>query len=356
MENNKKNKNNMVIVGMILVVLALVALLLLPEHFGGIFNQMVNRAFSVFDSFIFGGAKVGAAIIVSVMIGRILERLGFTDALMRIFLPLMKKFNINPAVIIPAVYNILGDINAAGKIGGPILKKSGATRDEQMIAVCTMVQSQQSFSTFMLGIASMTLAGIKVFPIILIVLFIPLVVVPIILKLTLFRKTKAVNINELPSFTPNTNLMTTVFGAAREGAELLFLLIIPAAVVIFAFIGILEYIKIWQPIQNTISTMLLTLNIEPTTGLTSILISPTLGMANMLKMLTEGSQVAPRLVIGAFILASSGFPLSVVFGQIPAIWGQTSDLSEKDTMFASVLGIVMRITTAALVATFIPLW
>jgi hypothetical protein len=29
------------------------------------------------------------------------------------------------------VYNILGDINAAGRIAGPILVKAGATKDEQ---------------------------------------------------------------------------------------------------------------------------------------------------------------------------------------------------------------------------------
>ena len=43
---------------------------------------------------------------------------------MRIFVPLMKVIGVNAAVAVPSVYNILGDINAAGRIGGPILKKS----------------------------------------------------------------------------------------------------------------------------------------------------------------------------------------------------------------------------------------
>ena len=65
---------------------------------------------------------------------------------MRIFVPLMKVIGVNAAVAVPSVYNILGDINAAGRIGGPILKKSKATKDEQKIAIATMMQSQSSFA------------------------------------------------------------------------------------------------------------------------------------------------------------------------------------------------------------------
>lgn len=97
--------------------------------------------------------SVGVAIICRVIIGRSLERLGFTDALMRLFIPFTKWIKVNPSVVIPSIYNILGDINAAGKIAGPILVKANATKNEQKIAVATRVQSQQSFSTFMLDYA-----------------------------------------------------------------------------------------------------------------------------------------------------------------------------------------------------------
>ena len=69
---------------------------------------------------VFLTSEIGVAIIVSVITGRLLERLGFTDGLIRIFTPVMKWMKINPSVIIPSVYNVLGDINAEGKIAGPI--------------------------------------------------------------------------------------------------------------------------------------------------------------------------------------------------------------------------------------------
>jgi hypothetical protein len=86
------------IVGLVLVAAALLGLFLAPEKIAGVFDAMVNNAFVIFRVFIFGGS-VGIAIIVSVMVGRILERLGFTDALMRIFVPIMKRFGLNSAVI-----------------------------------------------------------------------------------------------------------------------------------------------------------------------------------------------------------------------------------------------------------------
>ena len=336
------------IVGIALVVLSLVGLFFAPKSIAGVFDAMVERAFGIFRVFIFGGS-VGVAIIVSVMIGRILERLGFTDALMRIFVPVMKFFGLNSAIIIPGVYNILGDINAAGRIAGPILTKAGATKDEQKIAVATMVQSQQSFSTFMLGLLAMTFVGIRVFPVILLVIFAPLLIVPVLLRYTLWRKTKAVELEELPKFTPSTPALPTIFGAAREGAELLFLLIIPAGVVVFAIIGGLDHLGIWQPINSALTNLLSTLSIHPDTGILSIMVSPTLAMGTLWATVQE-TAVAPALVLGSFVLASSGFPLSVIFGQIPAVWAQNSDLNEREAMGAAVLGATMRLITAAVIA------
>jgi hypothetical protein len=111
---------------------------------------------------------MSVSIVISVIMGRVLERLGFTDALMRIFMPIGKLLKFNAAVLIPAIYNILGDINAAGRIAGPILVKSKATLDEKKLAIFTMVQSEQSFSTFMLGLGCLTLAGARVFAVVVI--------------------------------------------------------------------------------------------------------------------------------------------------------------------------------------------
>lgn len=346
-------------IGMALVLLSLAGLIFKPTIIAGVFDAMVNNAYGIFKVFIFGNwnngvwspSYVGVAIIVSVMIGRILERLGFTDALIRIFVPFMKYFGLNSAIVIPAVYNILGDINAAGRIAGPILVKAGATKDEQKIAIATMVQSQQSFSTFMLGLLAMTTVGISVFPVIVIAVFLPLIVVPPILRFTVYRKTKAVTLEELPLFTPKTAALPTIFGAAREGAELLFLLIIPAGVVIYAIIGGLDFLGYWAPVRGALTGMLSALSIHPDTGILSILVSPTLAMGILKATVAANpAAIAPQMVIGSFVLACSGFPFSVIFGQIPAVWAGCTDLNEKEAMSAAVLGAVMKLITAGLVA------
>lgn len=345
----KRGLKGIEMVGMALVAVSLALLIVNPGSIAGLFNAMVNRAFPIIVK-VFLTGKVGVAIICSVMMGRILERLGFTDALMRIFVPITKIFRINPAVVIPSVYNILGDINAAGRIAGPILVKAGATKDEQKIAIATMVQSQQSFSTFMFGLIALTAVGVKPFLVIFLAVFGPLVIVPPLLRMTLWKDTKAVSIEDMPRFTPTKGALPTVFGAAREGAELLFLLIIPAVGVIFALIGALDYVGIWTVIESSISSVLTALSIDPQTGAVSILASPTLAMAQ-LKDVAAGMD--PKLVVGSFVLGASGFPFSVIFGQIPAIWSECTDLNEKEAMGAAALGATMRVLTAGAIATLL---
>ena len=329
------------ITGMILVALSLAGLIFNPEFISGIFDAMLNKSYPIIVK-VFLTGKVGVAIIISVLIGRILERFGFTDALMRLLLPITRLIKVNSSVLIPSVYNILGDINAAGRIAGPILVKAGATKDEQKIAICTMVQSQQSFSTFMFSIIALTAIKANVFVIILLSVFAPLVIVPALLRLVLWRDTRAVPLEEMPTFTPDTGVLPTIFGAAREGAELLFLLIIPAVGVIFAMIGALEYVGIWKPIESGLTSVLSALSIDPKTGIVSILASPTLAAAQLKDVATT---LSPEMVIGSVVLAASGFPLSVIFGQIPAIWSDSTDLTHFEAMGAAVIGAVMRLIT-----------
>ncbi|MCP4720514.1 MAG: hypothetical protein GY860_13750 [Desulfobacteraceae bacterium] len=336
------------VVGLILVSLSLLGLIFNPQFISGIFDAMLNKAYPIIVK-VFLTGKVGVAIIISVLIGRILERFGFTDALMRIFLPVTRVIGVNSSVIVPSVYNILGDINAAGRIAGPILVKAGATKDEQKIAICTMVQSQQSFSTFMFCIIALTAIQAKVFLVIALSVFAPLFIVPALLKL-IWRDTKAVPLEEMPSFTPDTGVLPTIFGAAREGAELLFLLIIPAVGVIFAMIGALEFIGLWQPIESGLTSLLSALSIDPKTGIVTMLASPTLATAQLKDVATT---LPPQLVIGSVVLAASGFPLSVIFGQIPAIWSDATELTHMEAMGAAVVGAVMRLITAGLIATLL---
>lgn len=159
-------------VGLFLLMMGLLTLLISPGTLAGAFNNVLKTTKPVVvDVFLTG--EVGIAVIISVILGRLLERLGFTDAMMRVFVPSMRWIGVNSIVIVPSVYNIFGDINAAGRIAGPLLKKAGATKDEQKLAVATMVQSQQSFSTFMLGMMALSFAGINVFLIVVIAIFGP---------------------------------------------------------------------------------------------------------------------------------------------------------------------------------------
>lgn len=59
----------------------------------------------------------------------------------------------------------------------------------------------------------------------------------------------------------------------------------------------------------------------------------------------------PQMIVGSFVLASSGFPLQVIFGQIPAIWSGCTDLTEREAMTAAIIGAVIKVLTAALFAT-----
>src|SRR5699024_12154832 len=75
-----------------------------------------------------------------------------------------------------------------------------------------------------------------------------MVVVPFILKMTIYRDTKKIRLYELPLFTPNTTFFNKIFSSAKEGTRVLFLVIIPAVVVVFILFGILRFAGIWQPI------------------------------------------------------------------------------------------------------------
>jgi hypothetical protein len=142
-------------------------------------------------------------------------------------------------------------------------------------------------------------------------------------------------------------LISVLFGAAREGAEVLFLIVIPAAAAVFGIIGVLEYMGAWKILEGWLAVGLNFLSVDVKSGIISVLASPTLGMAMLTK---TAATIPPKFVVGSFILASSGLPLGVVFGQIPMIWKGTSDLSESEAMKAAVLGTVMRIITAWLLA------
>lgn len=337
------------VIGILLVVCSLVFLLFFPNSLSNLFDTIIKEVKPIVVD-IFLTSEVGIAIIVSVIVGRLLERLGFTDGLIRMFVPIMKWFKINPSVIIPSVYNILGDINAAGKISGPILVKANATKAEQKIAVATMIQSPQSFATFVLGLIALTAFGINAFPLVILSIFVPIIIVPFILSKVIYRDTKRVDLEELPRFTPNTKFLQTIFSSAKEGTELLFLIIIPAVTAVFFFIGVLKFLGVWSIVESNLASILTFLSIEPGTGIVSILAAPTLAVAQLAEL---ASTVDPRLIVGSFVLANSGLPLSVIFGQVPVTWAETSSLNEREVLVAAVIGIILRIITACLLGYFL---
>src|SRR5699024_12071770 len=91
--------------------------------------------------------------------------------------------------------------------------------------------------------------NINAFPLIILAIFAPMVVVPFILKMTIYRDTKKIRLYELPRFTPNTTFLNTIFSSAKEGTRVLILVIIRAVVVVFIFSGILRFAGIWQSIE-----------------------------------------------------------------------------------------------------------
>ena len=337
------------VIGILLVVASLLILLFNPNSLSDFFNTIIAEVKPIVVD-VFLTSEIGIAIIISVIFGRIIERLGFTDGLIRIFVPIMKWLKINPSVIVPSVYNILGDINAAGKIAGPVLVKAKATKAEQKIAVATMIQSPQSFATLVLGLIALSVFNINAFPLIILSIFLPIIIVPWLLSFTIYRDTKKVDLESLPRFTPKTKFLETIFSSAKEGAELLFLIIIPAVAAVFFFIGALRFFGAWDVIESNLSSILTFLSIEPATGIVSILAAPTLAVAQLAEI---SSSVDPRLIVGSFVLANSGLPLSVIFGQIPATWAEVSSLNEREVLVASIIGLIIRIATACLLAYFL---
>ena len=331
------------IIGLVIFIVSMVILFVKPSIIGDMFNKMFDRAYPIAVT-LYLASKVMPAIIISVTIGRLLERLGFTDVLMRTFVPIMKYVGVNASIAVPSIYNILGDVNAAGRISAPIIRQSGATKDEQKIAIATMMQGPSSFSILVFGITALALANVNVFIVFLLSLFLPIVAVPLILRLTIWRNTKPIDIGDVPMFTPTDKpILTTIYAGAREGAEVLFLLIIPACCVVFAAIGILDYIGVWPYIESAIKSLLLFCNIEPSSGLFSVLAGGTLGMVELNKIIAE---TPAALAVGSFILAASS-PLQVIFGQIPIIWSGPTDLSEGECIIAASIGFIIRLLTAA---------
>jgi len=350
-------------VGLILFIAFLACIFFAHEQFSGAFNAMFTKSYKMFEFYLFGTSMLGATIVVSIMTGRILERLGFTDALMRLFLPIMKYLKINAAVVVAIIYNILGDVNAAGKIAGPVVMKAGCTRDEQKIAIATLCNAPASFSIVVLSIIALSTAGINPFPVLIVGVFLPVFLVPAFLRL-FWRDTKAADIKDLPRFTPDTGVMDLIFGSAREGVTTVVTLILPAGCAVYAIIGLLEYFGIWQVIMAGMTVVLETIGIEPTTGMQTITVAGTLASKTLGQMVSPATADAAagalfavlddpnvkKMIVGSAVLANSSWPIQVPLGQIPAVWAGVVDLKTGEIIKCALIGCFIRIVYAALCA------
>lgn len=356
-------------IGLAVFLAFLLCVFFFHQQFSGAFTAMFAKAYKMFEFYLFGGSMLGATIVVSIMTGRILERLGFTDALMRIFLPIMKFLKINAAVVVGIIYNILGDVNAAGKIAGPVVMKAGCTRDEQKIAIATLTNAPASFSIMVLGIIALSTAGINPFPVMIVGVFLPIFLVPAFLRL-FWRDTKPADIKDLPRFTPNTGFMDLIFGSAREGVSTVLTLILPAGCAVYAIIGLLEYVGVWPIILEGCSAALRFLSIEPETGMQTITVAGTLAAKTLGQMVSPatadaaagtlhallGDPAVKKMIVGSYVLANSSWPIQVPLGQIPAVWSGVVDLKTGEIMKCALIGCLIRVVYACLVANFFGLF
>ncbi|OUN10862.1 hypothetical protein [Flavonifractor sp. An91] len=335
-------------IGLVVFLAFMAAMLFAPTQVAELFDAMTQKCLdTVVKNWIIGAT--GVATLVAVMTGRILERLGLTDALIRIFRPIAKLLNINPTFLIAGVYNFLGDANAAGKISAPIMQKAGATEDEIKIAVATMFQFPPTFASFMLGISCLAVAGINAFLALIFSVFLPLILVPLLLRFTVYRNCKYKDVSEVPTFTPTTGALDTVFGGAVEGAQVLFLTIIPIACAMFSIIAALEYIQIWPFIQNALYGLCQLCCIEPECGVVSMVVAATVGFPMLSDMIQSGMVIAPGVVLATFMLGTSSFPLTLPLANLPRLWSQATGISQGKLLVACLIGMVCRFVSCAIV-------
>lgn len=335
-----------ILIGSIAFGLLMLALLLVPQHVAGVFTAMSKKAFeNVFGIYILG--YIGASIIVAVALGRLLERIGMTDALVKLFAPISKLLRINPTFMIPGIYNFLGDVNAAGRITAPIMQKAGATRDEKCIAIATMMQFPPAFGSFLLGLTCLATGGINAFAALVISVFMPLVLCPLILKLTVYRNCGYRKVEEIPPFTPHITYMDTIFGGVMEGADVLFRIIVPTTCAIFAGIALLEYFHIWFYVEYAISFVLELCKVEPTTGLFSILASGAVSLPQFHELMLSGTTFDAGTVLSTFMLGTASMQLVLPLSNIPIIWSKETDLSYGEVLVSALLGVALRLIWCA---------
>lgn len=353
-ESSKTVWTKISILGVILFAAFMVALLLIPEHVAGLFTAMADKAFTNGFS-IYLMTNVGAGIVVSVIIGRLLERGGVTDGLVKLFTPLAKVLKMNPTTLVPGLYNFLGDVNAAGRITAPILQNAKTTIDEKKIAIATMLQLPPAFGAFLYGIKLLAVGEINAFFVVVLGCLIPLFLVPLVLRFTIYRKCEYKDVmSEIPSFTPSgKNIVDTIFDGAIEGADVLIRLILPTTCAIFAIVAALEYFSVWPFIEKAFMALLQLCNIEPTTGMRTLLISGAVGQPALIELIGTGVTVESKVVVASMLFGSSCMQFVLPLCQVPIVWKKNTDLTFSQAIQACLVSWAFRMIWIALVSCLI---
>jgi len=348
---NKKKKKGWTkweIIGTAILVALLITLGVSADSISGLFTTIFAEIQSnVWDTFIIG--PVGVFIVASIIFGCILERLGMTDGLIRIYTPIAKLINMNPTVMVPAVYNVLGDSTAASRIGGPVLLKAGCTKNEIQIALATLIQAPFTFSNIALSLIFLVAAGVNPLPVMILGIFLPALILPVILRYTIYRDCKYVDGAEIPSFTPNTGPVELIFGAAATGMELLLLTIVPILIALFFVIGALVHFGVWDYIQAPIKAICEFCNIYGPEGVTSIVISPAVAAPNMLELVASGV-ITRKVAIGTFILTTASMTLNSAFGDYPKLWNQFTGVKYGSLIPPVFIGWIFKLLVCLIVS------
>lgn len=179
----------------------------------------------------------------------------------------------------------------------------------------------------------------------------PLFLVPLVLRFTIYRDCQYKDVmKEIPSFTPKgKNVVDTIFEGAIEGADVLIHLILPTTCAIFAIVAALEYFSVWPYIEKAFMALLSLCNIEPTTGMRTLLISGAVGQPALIQMIEEGAIVAPSMIVSSMLFGSACMQFVLPLCQVPIVWKKGTDLSFGQALQACLVSWVLRMAWIALI-------
>lgn len=340
------------IVGVISLVISILGLLFFTPEICGAFDYVFQDVHQTAVQTFLGAGGIAGAVIASICTGRLLERLGVSDGLVKLIVPFAKVLKINPTVFLPVIYNVLGDATVAARITFPSLRKAGCTKHEMKIAMATMLNVPTAFSTMMVGLVMLNLANVNAVPVLFINLIFPIFVVPLISRIW-WRDTKYVPMEKVPKFTPKGNFFTIFCDSAMEGMSLVVNILVPSLAAIIIIISFLTYFGVWQYVEIVLTAFFKIINVYPEAGTLSMVVSPLVGFNLVIEALNSGAVISKAIVISTFLLGNSGCIMNLTFTQLPMMLPQETGLSAGECIWAMLVGWFFKLGTCFLIG-FLP--